>query len=522
MDNIIASAKNIVQSFAQLKADLDVNNPAMLAEFNKLEAAMLEIENAIAMKAMLDARFAHLAVAIDAGRRVGSTNVVDYLMQTFDISRAEATARLNNAKSLYGDIPERETPAPEAPPEGETAEEKARREEEERAAREEEKRRQAEDRAKQREAQENAEKVKAEKLRVIEQELRNLNEYSDPSRAKLHARAVEEANKRTVDDLRIWLRKEVTAANRRGRMPNKKKDPLAAHKKRYLSLGKPDSDGGVRISGYLPAGMAAALTAALAPGRNAGASTKLRPQDDKRTMGQRAADRLHFIMQQHMGNPDRQSRGTGSIVITGTPEDFTNITADSRFSTNTGHELNPLEILMLGCAGSDYALLVDSMQEVPLALGRSRRTANFEQKLVLAAMELVCSGCDCEIPAIHCDVHHLKSFLDGGRTDIENLTLVCRNHHTNNNDRRDGAGGLGYFDRDPRSGRVGWYPPDGSPPRYNDTVARSNAPGRRAHSPSTSVFDPPESPPAPPNDTGSHFNDPSADGSLFPPDSFVS
>jgi hypothetical protein len=35
----------------------------------------------------------------------------------------------------------------------------------------------------------------------------------------------------------------------------------------------------------------------------------------------------------------------------------------------------------------------------------------------------------CGAPPIHCDAHHLRSWIDGGETAIHNLVLLCRAHH---------------------------------------------------------------------------------------------
>jgi hypothetical protein len=35
----------------------------------------------------------------------------------------------------------------------------------------------------------------------------------------------------------------------------------------------------------------------------------------------------------------------------------------------------------------------------------------------------------CERPPAWCEAHHLVHWLHGGRTDLENLALVCRAHH---------------------------------------------------------------------------------------------
>lgn len=442
------------------------------ATIAELEPIAQRLEEAIALKAAIDARFAWLAGEQEAGRRRGTTSPRDYLMRVLGISGQEASQRLRSAESLYGAIAPREIKVADflgqEDPEAAVLE-----------AQRKEQRRQEEERRKQAEARQLAAQVALEKQRVVEQELKRLNEHSNPGRAALGATALAEAKKRTPEDLRQWVRQAVRVANKNGRTPAGKRDHLAAYKKREFWMSRPDSDGGVKFGGYLSAGGAAVLSAALAPGRNAGVNTDADPAEDKRSLPQRRADQLVALAQEYVDRPERVRTGRASLVITGTARDFAELDENSRFLTNTGHELNPLEVLIAGWRGTDYALVMNDAKKLPLAFAQRKRTATFEQRMVLAAMELVCSCPGCEVPAAECDAHHLQAFIAGGRTDIENLTLLCRNHHTDNNDKRDGTGGLGHYERDPGTGVVGWQPPDNNPRMYNTTVMRERAPGAR-------------------------------------------
>lgn len=63
-----------------------------------------------------------------------------------------------------------------------------------------------------------------------------------------------------------------------------------------------------------------------------------------------------------------------------------------------------------------------------LWLGRNQRLANTAQRLVLAVKYGGCSMCT--EPMNRCDVHHVKEWHeDQGRTDIDNLIPLCRQHH---------------------------------------------------------------------------------------------
>jgi hypothetical protein len=41
-----------------------------------------------------------------------------------------------------------------------------------------------------------------------------------------------------------------------------------------------------------------------------------------------------------------------------------------------------------------------------------------------------CVATGCDIPHRWCDAHHILHWIDGGGTDLDNLILLCRRHHT--------------------------------------------------------------------------------------------
>jgi hypothetical protein len=64
-----------------------------------------------------------------------------------------------------------------------------------------------------------------------------------------------------------------------------------------------------------------------------------------------------------------------------------------------------------------------------LAYGRSRRLASPGQRRALAARDGGCVRPGCTIPADWCEVHHLTPWQYGGRTDLDQLALVCGHDH---------------------------------------------------------------------------------------------
>lgn len=66
---------------------------------------------------------------------------------------------------------------------------------------------------------------------------------------------------------------------------------------------------------------------------------------------------------------------------------------------------------------------------VPLAMGRSKRTATPQQLRALAVRDSGCVHPGCTRPPAWCDAHHIIPWHQGGRTDLGNLELRCRRHH---------------------------------------------------------------------------------------------
>ena len=85
------------------------------------------------------------------------------------------------------------------------------------------------------------------------------------------------------------------------------------------------------------------------------------------------------------------------------------------------------------------------------------RFATRSQMAVLAARDQGCTFPDCDAPAEWCEAHHILAYARGGKTEIDNLTLVCPFHHR-------------WFERSGwdsvfRRGLPGWLPPQAVDPR---------------------------------------------------------
>ena len=64
-----------------------------------------------------------------------------------------------------------------------------------------------------------------------------------------------------------------------------------------------------------------------------------------------------------------------------------------------------------------------------LDVGRAERLVSLSQRKAVAARDRGCRFPDCGRSPSQCDAHHLIEWVNGGRTDLSNLVLLCRFHH---------------------------------------------------------------------------------------------
>ena len=80
------------------------------------------------------------------------------------------------------------------------------------------------------------------------------------------------------------------------------------------------------------------------------------------------------------------------------------------------------------CTGTVLGAVVDAHGDV-LALGRTRRLVSKAQRRALMVRDQTCQFPGC-VSGRHLQAHHVISWASGGRTDLANLILLCRFHHT--------------------------------------------------------------------------------------------
>lgn len=249
----------------------------------------------------------------------------------------------------------------------------------------------------------------------------------------------------------------VTAADRLLHPPA---DPssaeLEAHASRDLSFAlTPDS---VLISAQFPRVEGELVIAAVDA-----VAERLRSTADHVPAAARRADALIQLINAAHAAGALPSRGGLPVSLTVTLEHTA--LGDPLWTTSRGHLLTPAEARWAGCdarvtpilrhtedpcdslnpgdrapVGGDasghtpaarIAALAAAMFDthVPLAVGRTQRTATAGQRRALAQRDGGCVIPGCAVPAEACQAHHLTDWALGGNTDVDEMVLLCWAHH---------------------------------------------------------------------------------------------
>ena len=160
-----------------------------------------------------------------------------------------------------------------------------------------------------------------------------------------------------------------------------------------------------------------------------------------RTSGQRLADAFVELVQ---GPGSRSGSGSESgSVLPVQPRHQLNVLFDlAGLATNDGAPLaslvedgRPLPAAVLdriACNASVTPVVFDGAAR-PIWVGRDHRSATIAQWRGLIARDRGCVGCGAAPQ--RCEAHHITAWSNGGRTDVDNLVLVCTRCHHDVHDR---------------------------------------------------------------------------------------
>lgn len=95
--------------------------------------------------------------------------------------------------------------------------------------------------------------------------------------------------------------------------------------------------------------------------------------------------------------------------------------------TSEGLVLESQAITALSCDSVVQRVVMEGSRV--LDLGREVRTATHWQRRTIIARDRHCRAPGCRTRARFCDVHHVDHWIEGGRTDVGRMVLLCGTHH---------------------------------------------------------------------------------------------
>lgn len=150
---------------------------------------------------------------------------------------------------------------------------------------------------------------------------------------------------------------------------------------------------------------------------------------DSRSHAQRQHDALTALVRGQLGDPRfGQHQGLPVAVIVSATLD--QIHSGAGAAVTAGGTLIPMrDVIRMASHAWHYLCVFDQHSARPLYLGRAKRIASADQRLVLHVRDRGCTAPGCDMPGYLCEVHHVDEWADGGVTDIDKLTFACRRHH---------------------------------------------------------------------------------------------
>ena len=275
--------------------------------------------------------------------------------------------------------------------------------------------------------------VTVEKVTIVERAMATL------ARPGLDAEAVNTAEQLLADyapvleptELKRFAMRVVDAADPDGAEPV---DDQLQQDRRYVEL-RQRRDGMWQLRGTLTNTVGAQLTAILDPlakPRNSAIEDengKLTQLPDERPYVQRLHDGLDEACGRLLKSKDQPSVAgvPASVIVTIDVEDL--LAKAGLAETADGSQLTSDQLLRIADEAEIWPTITNR-NGVPLALGRSQRLASKGQTMALIARDAGCSFPGCTHSASWCERHHIVDWIVGGLTDLNNLTLLCRYHHT--------------------------------------------------------------------------------------------
>jgi hypothetical protein len=223
-----------------------------------------------------------------------------------------------------------------------------------------------------------------------------------------------------------------------------------SHDLRHLHVS-PTLEGMVRVDGNLDPECGQTLITAIRSVQDAWVRVGA---DDLRTAPQRRADALGELCRRWLDSSDRAEVAgeRPHVTVTVDLESLEGRLGHICELEDTG-PIAPEAARRLACDASVSRVITRGRSE-PLDVGSRTAVVPAGLRRALAVRDGGCRFPGCGRPQAWCDGHHVRHWVDGGPTSLENLVLLCRPHHRAVHDR---------FCVELVEGRAAFFRDDGSP-----------------------------------------------------------
>ncbi len=161
-----------------------------------------------------------------------------------------------------------------------------------------------------------------------------------------------------------------------------------------------------------------------------GEPTQARIDADTRTHAQRQHDALSAVMRSLLGNP-KLGKHNGlpvTVIVSATLQDLHD--AAGVGITAAGTSVPMPDVIRMATHTYHYLSIFDKATRRALWLGRTKRIASADQRIVLHERDRGCTFPGCTVPGYGSQAHHAtRDWADGGHTDIDDLAFSCGPHN---------------------------------------------------------------------------------------------
>jgi hypothetical protein len=213
-------------------------------------------------------------------------------------------------------------------------------------------------------------------------------------------------------------------------------------RRRGMVLGPQGPDGMSRLSGWIDPETRCYVetaTAAVRPGRHLPDGTLAETRDD-RSPAQRCHDGIKLGLKVGIASGDMGvHRGHPVTVIARTTLAELNQAAHAVVDSDVpmpppartgGDTALPMrDLIRMAVDGIHYLAVFEDHSERPIYLGRQKRVATADQRIICYSRDGGCTRPNCLEPGYHSEVHHGTDWAAGGATDADMLFFACGPDH---------------------------------------------------------------------------------------------